>query len=102
MNRKEYVLMCLEDYMSEFCKEPRRGLPARRYSFELASYNRATIKEIMRAISESNLPPIIVVEDFVDKMDSFACKAKTTKAKQIFSIAYDMAVNIEDFMRSLK
>lgn len=102
MNYKDYVLRSIEYYMAEHCEEPRWGLPRSRYSFELASYNRATVQEILRAIRNSDLPPAIVVEEFAKKMDIFACKAKTPQAMQMFSIAYDMAVYIGDFLMALK
>lgn len=102
MNYKDYILRCIEDYMLEFCKEPIWGVSRRHYSFELASYNRATVKEILCAIKDSDLPPAIVVEDFAKKMDIFACKARTNQSKQMFSIAHDMAVCIGDFLMALK
>lgn len=102
MSNRDYILGYLEDLLKieENSLESRTFIWSmkRRKSMELYSYNKATIKDLIREIRESELPPIMVVEEFINKMDMFAIDAKDQKQKFIFSTSCDMAVHIEDIL----
>ena len=97
MRSKNYILRCIREYALESMNEPRWGLP--KGYFEQRSYSKAAVEEILAAIRKSDSPPYMVVEDFMRKMDKFAlCKSRTSV---MFSIAYDMAENILDFLLAM-
>ena len=98
MYDKRYIIQCIRDYASEFYREPRLGL--RRGNFEQRSYTKAVVEELIRAIRESDAPPLIVVEDFTKKMDDYA--SRKGQRTWMFSVAYDLAVSVEDFLMAMK
>lgn len=95
----DYVLPMLQEYVSRYLKEPRRGLPLG--YFEQRSYQRWAADEIIKSISESKFtPPVTIVENFIRKTNSFSCES--SKNSVIFSIAHDVAMDILDLLIAAK
>lgn len=92
---KERVISAVREYADTYLKAPKWRM--QRGRFELASYNRWAADEILRSIEESgSVPPVMVVEDFIRRMDDFSCR--NGKGSTIFSVAHDMAENILDIL----
>ncbi|WP_297183047.1 hypothetical protein [uncultured Phocaeicola sp.] len=95
----DYILSVIREYADECLKEPVWHIS--RDWFKQISYSRWAVDEILKRIEESKFtPPIMVVEDFIRKMDDFSCKNKKTSI--IFSVAHDMAENILDVLIAMK
>lgn len=96
----DYILSVIREYADAYLrKEPTWRM--QRGWFEMRSYGRWAVDEILRNLEMSKeSPPIQVVEAFVRKMDDFSCRNR--KASIIFSIAHDMAENILDVLIGMK
>lgn len=67
----------------------------RGYSFAQISYSRWAAMELLKYLKEREaLPPLVVIEEFQDKMDKWSCMSR--KSGYVFSVACDMAQNIID------
>ena len=74
--------------------------------FLIYSYRRWAIKDLIetiendiyfeRHLKNTGIDPIYFMERYREKMDSFACLAKTEKTNLIFSVAYDLATDVLD------
>lgn len=65
------------------------------YSFKQLSFSKWAVKEILKCLKEQvSEPPLSVIENFIDKMESYSCL--NSKNGFIFSIACDVAENIID------
>ena len=89
---KNYILKRIRNIAYRSMTKPRWGLS--RGCFEQRSYAKAAVEELMREIKESDAPPHVVIENFMQKMDDYACLNSHTS--YMFSIAYDMAKYILD------
>jgi len=95
----DYILSAIQEYVSECLEEPGWGMS--RDWFKQVSYSRWAADEIITNIRElKHMPPILVVEDFIRKMDNFSCRNRKTRI--MFSVARDMAENIRDFLIAMK
>lgn len=95
----DYILSVIREYAAEYLKEPRRRLP--KGLFERRSYQKWAVDEILRSIDNSkHVSPIVVVEDFIRKMEAFS--HKNSKANLIFSVARDVAADILDMLLAMK
>lgn len=95
----DYILSVIREYADECLREPRCRLP--RGCFEQRSYQKWAVDEIIRNIESSKFtPPIMVVESFIRKTDSFSCS--NHKNSIIFSIAHDVATDIFDMMLAMR
>ncbi len=95
----DYILSVIREYADECLREPRRRLP--RGCFEQRSYQKWAVDEIVKSIESSRFtPPIMVVEDFIRKMDDFSCS--NHKNSIIFSIAHDVATDILDMLIAMQ
>lgn len=92
---KNYILSVIQKYAEE------RNCCQQHFS-PSNSYRKWAVNEILRSIRESEcvLPPIMIVEDFIHKMDDFSCK--NNKSSFIFSIAYDVAIDVFDILTAIK
>lgn len=69
----------------------------RGYDFAQESYSRWAAKELIACLEKNpTTPPLLVIEEFRDKMDRYACQNKDSS--YIFSVAYDMAEYIIDLL----
>lgn len=65
------------------------------YSFAQTSYAKWAATELLKCLDEKQTtPPLIVIEEFRDKMNRFSCMNRNTS--YVFSVAYDMAGDIID------
>lgn len=95
----DHILSAIREYVDECMREPKWRMS--KEWFRQVSYSRWAVGEIMKSIEESRFtPPIMVVEDFIRKMDDFSCRNKKTSI--IFSVAHDMAENILDVLIAMK
>ena len=98
MERKKYILYALRMCVEEQLRDPKLGL--KKGIFEQRSYQQWASKEVLKAIEEYDGNPEYAIEDFMSKMDNYACK--NPKSGMIFSIAYDTAVWMLDVVIALK
>ncbi len=68
--------------------------------FEQRCYQEWAVKEVLRAIETSDLPPYMVAEEFAEKMDEYACLKERTSF--MFSVAHDTAEWIIEILLSMK
>ena len=69
------------------------------YSFKQESYSRWAAEELMERLKkETTTPPLILIEEFRDKMDKYSCLNPSTSF--IFSVAKDTAECIIDLLLS--
>lgn len=90
----------LLDRMATWYPEPTEKI--RKEEFDLLAYNHWAYKELSNYVyrRKSDISPVSAVEEFREKMDDYACKAKTGEANFIFSVAYDVATDILDLFIS--
>lgn len=100
----ERAVLIIQDYMLDMTL-PVRDLDSKRYrpqkipwkrcNFDQKSYSRWAVKEVLRYVQEHpDKSPVSVIEEFVNLMDRYACASR--KNSYIFSVAYDIAVDILD------
>lgn len=95
----DYILSVIRGYADEYLKEPRRRML--KDWFKQVSYSRWAVDEILKRIEKNgSTPPVLIVEDFIRKMDVFSCRNR--RAGIIFSVAHDMAENILDVLIATK
>lgn len=91
----DYILTVIRKFADDYLETPTRL--ASKGRFEQRSYSRWAIDEILRNIAESpSIHPVMVVESFIRKMDSFSCLDAQTSI--IFSIARDTAEHLLDVL----
>lgn len=87
---KDEVLMILIEYAANL-KTPKNYW--KKDLFAQQSYSIWAVKEIYREVSgKTNIPPIVVIEDFAERMDEYSMMCKETSF--MFSVAYDVACDI--------
>lgn len=95
----DYILSVIQGYADKCLREPQRWLP--REYFEQRSYQKWAVNEILKSIKDSEvIPPVMVVENFIRKMDDFSCKNQKTSI--IFSTAHDIAEDILDVLLAVR
>ena len=63
--------------------------------FKQQAYSVFTADEILRLLHEDeDRSPLVIIEDYANKMDNYACRGG--KMSFLFSVAYDVAINILD------
>ena len=98
MNNKKYILDKIREKRDRCYRAPKWGMP-KRY-FEQLSYHNWAVEELIKEIEESEtLPPMIVVEEFINRMEEYACKSE--KNGRMFSIAKDAGEWVLDILISL-
>lgn len=94
------VISVIEEYMVDLF-EPGRNWP--KYEFRKRSYERWAAEEILSDIQHhSNMPPVLVVEEFVRRTDEFSnIEHDERNDSFIFSVAHDVATDILDILRAM-
>lgn len=88
--------MIIKDYITDL-PEPNYRCRFKRAYFSQRSYSIWAAEEVLRTIRKRNdVSPIYTVEEFVNRMEYFACKRPSTS--YIFSVAYDIGVDILDIL----
>ena len=95
---EELETLLLEYYIN--LSEPAKKEYWKKELFEQKTYAKWAIKEIIREVWNSNKPILETLEDFITRMNEYSMKDK--KTSQIFSIAYDAAMDLYDQMLYLK
>lgn len=86
----ETVRHCLRGSLTATAKR-------RNYSLLQESYSKWAAREILvRLIKEKETPPLVVIEQFRDKMDEYSCRNLNTS--YMFSVAKDTAEWIIDLL----
>lgn len=71
--------------------------PGKKVVFAQQSYTKWATREIERYVAQNKGRPIVeVLEEYCHKMDAFACQARTDEAKLMFSVAYDVGMDVLD------
>jgi hypothetical protein len=87
----------VKDYIADL-KDP--ALCMRKDIFNQRSYSIWAAEEVLRAIQKNkDIQPIEVIENFIAKMDQYSLHKSNTS--YIFSIAYDIAVDIADILLAM-
>ena len=88
------AIQAIEDYICEL-HIPR--ISTKRSRFNQRAYSRWAANEVLGYVQfRKDIPPIQAVEEFMSKMDKFACS--NPKNSYIFSVAYDVAADILDLL----
>lgn len=70
--------------------------PDKRY-FQYISYSKWTANELLNMVrNQKDIPPTIIVEDFIKKLDRYSCQDSNTS--YMFSVAKDTAENVLDLL----
>lgn len=97
MNRN-YILSAIRE-CADGVMESQYPFP--RDLFAQRSYQKWAVDEIIKSIEESkSIPPITVLDDFIRKMNDFACRGG--EGGFIFSVAYDIAIEILNIVITMK
>lgn len=102
MSDREHVLESLYFYILENYTGPsnyRMRWKTREY-FAFESYSRWAANEFLDYLRNSPIDPYMAAEEFVQMIDNFSCSIYDERG--MFSIAYDVSVNLLDFMNALK
>ena len=97
MSTKKEILENIRANRNKCYKRPRFGMP-KKY-FDQLSYHNWAVNEIIREIEKSDMPPMLVVESFISKMEDCACRNK--KNSRMFSIAKDAGEWVLDILISM-
>lgn len=88
------AIQAIEDYIHEL-HTPRISMV--KNMFNQRVYSRWAANEVLGYVKfRKDIPPVQAVEEFMSKMDKFACS--NPKNSYIFSVAYDVAADILDLL----
>ena len=83
----------VQEYYDECLFEPGKKWPID--EFELRTYGRWVATEILRALKADPMtPPLLIIEEIVDKMEKFCYVTADTEQSLMFAIAKDTAEDI--------
>ena len=83
----------VQEYYNECLFEPGKKWPID--EFELRTYGRWVATEIIRALKADPMtPPLMIIEEIVDKMEKFCYVTEDTEQSLMFAIAKDTAEDI--------
>jgi len=89
----EKAIQMIKEYMDESLFEPGKKWPTA--EFELRTYSRWITNEILDAVRiRKNTPPLVIIEEIVEKMDRFSYMTEDTEQSLLFAIAKDTAEDI--------
>lgn len=97
--QKELALSAIEAYIWDL-REPRRKYTKQR--FVQLSYSRYAAEELYYYVEKhDDISPIQAVEQFSKLMDEYSCSVKNKEMSFVFSVAYDIAVDVLDILYGL-
>lgn len=104
MEPRDTKMALLKLHIREYYEEPKRIPPARkriaRQRWLLMTYQRWAAEEFVLYLQQSESEDLIfAAEQFAKMMDDFACKDH--KEHMMFSVAYDVAMELIDYLYSL-
>lgn len=90
------AISILQEYIADM-PEPRK---CKKHVFLQETYSRWAAEEILQCIQENeSRPPVAVVEEFKDRMNHYSLI--NPNSSYIFSVAYDIAMDILDIFRAM-
>ena len=102
MMKKEHILESLETYIFEMYIEPfenNKWIFFREF-YAQKSYSKWAANEFLAYLKNRPINPYDAAEEFIRMMDEFACS--NHKERLIFSIGYDVGVDLLDYMIALR
>ncbi len=96
MSTKKMILENLRKNRDRCYRRPKWGMP--KGYFDQLSYHNWAVEEIIQEIEKSDMPPMLVVEEFINKMDDYSCNNR--KNSRMFSIAKDAGEWVLDVLIS--
>lgn len=91
------AISVLQEYIGDM-PEPRKK--CKKQIFLQETYSRWAAEEILRCIQENkSRPPVAVVEEFKDRMNHYSLM--NPNSSYIFSVAYDIAMDILDIFLAM-
>ena len=91
------AISVLQEYIADM-PEPRKK--CKKQIFLQETYSRWAAEEILRCIQENrSRPPVAVVEEFKDRMNHYSLM--NPNSSYIFSVAYDIAMDILDIFLAM-
>lgn len=99
----KYIFSVIDDLKNEWYKPPSGYYHRKRIDFKQRAYSKSAIDEIRFYLMEhEEEDPIIAIENFRNMVDSFACDAKNSETKFMFSVYYDVASHVLDILLGLR
>lgn len=95
MRSSDIAIKIIQDYLTIYLGTVSKW---HGYSFKQESYSRWAAEELMASLKKETTPPLILIEEFRDKMDKYSCLNPSTSF--IFSVAKDTAECIIDLLLS--
>ncbi len=93
-----FVLAQLRNMREKWYKPPKTH-KMKKVDFVLTSLKRSAMDEIILFLMRNeNDDPVETVELFCRNMDNAACYAKTPDSKLLFSVYYDIGMNVLDLL----
>ena len=102
MDTREYMLKRLKIYISKHYHSPKsRSLNWRTNEiFAQESYRKWAAYEFLNYLSNSNQNLYFSAEEFIKMVDNFSCDDRH-KTRWMFSVAYDVALDLYDVLYEL-
>lgn len=105
LGARETKLALLQLHVREYYENPRKIPPAKkriaRRRWLIQVYQRWAAEEMVLYLKQSTSDDLVfAAEQFAKMMDDFACRANEN-SKQMFSVAYDVAMEMIDYLCSL-
>lgn len=92
-----FVIRGVRSYIRRYCSKPAPIWPKR--EFINKAYIRWTADEMIDYLLNHGFHhPMYALEEFLKKMDQYSCVGKDVDNRYIFSIAYDAAQDIIDYV----
>lgn len=92
-----YILDLLSILEKDWFKKPTKYYELKKIDFEYKSYSHFAIEELrLYLLNHKNEDPIYLLDEFRNKMDTFACDSKTGNSNFMFSVYCDVATNVLD------
>lgn len=101
MSKNERAILIIEDYIFDLT-EPQKDWD--QHWFREVSYQRWAGNELLNRVRRNpQRDPVEIVGDFVTQLSKASMKDHEDKTyRQIFNVAYDLALNILEVMRCLQ
>lgn len=99
------VIPIVEEFLDSYilvndCPDQLSYYRVKRSHFKAMTYDCWAAEEIIKELqkNEEIYDPIIVLENFRDRVDNYCCSAKTTDANEIFIALYELINSVIDFL----
>lgn len=98
--KANYALSAIDKLINDYYSPPTSYYGQKKINFLIKSYEYSAINEIKKYIKENNKTEDIIglLDDFRYKMDCFACESSNGDASFMFSVYYDVATDVLDYL----